>query len=251
MFAKLTKTFKLLTVIFKKKTNGLIFLLCIILSLALFAIPFIVRERSESINATLSVSFSAVSTVLTAATFVIAYLLYEKLSLDRRIMDKQADVVLQLVDFLKGKTFIAKSDGYAYFIRPAIHQLDDSITLPKYSINSEKVLVINSENYDIFFGALTPLMRSYWMPAEIKEKLNFLEFRLYRKSNSIERSELSERYINFAFGHGVKEFDSLLVLPETTMASFISDLKSLVQTIEQWIQERSSIPVELRLWEPI
>ena len=89
------------------------------------------------------------------------------------------------------------------------------------------------------------------MPNEIKEKLNFLEFRLYRKSNSMAHSELSERYIKFEFGHGVKEFDSVLVMPETTMASFISDLKSLVQTIEQWIQERSSIPIELRLWEPI
>lgn len=239
-----------LILLVKRKINGFVLFLCFILSIVCFSVPFFVREKSESFNATLSVSFSAVSTILTAATFAIAYLLYEKLSLDRRIMDKQADVVLQLVDFLKGKTFSAKSEGYVYYIRPAVHQLDDFSTSPNYDINSQKGLLISSDNYDKFSQQLMPLMRSYWMPAEIKEKLNFLEFRLYRQADGISQSEISQNYIAFAFGYGVKEFDSLLGLPETTLESFVLDLKTLVQTIEQWIQDRSSIPLDLRLWEP-
>ena len=140
MFLQIKKAIRSLSSNTKKKTNGIVFTIAFIFSIIFFSIPFFIRDKSESINTVLSVALSAVSTVLTAATFIIAYFLYERLSLDRRIMDKQADTVLQLTYFLKGKTFTANSGGYGYFIRPAIHQLEDFTSLPNYSINAKKGL---------------------------------------------------------------------------------------------------------------
>jgi len=237
--------------IIKKKANGIVFTIASLFSIISFSLPFFTREKTESINTVLSVSLSAVSTILTAATFIVAYFLYEKLSLDRRIMDKQADTVLQLIDFLKGKTFYAKSKGYIYMIRPSIDQLNQFVTSPNYATDSKKVILINSNDYDIFFQSLTPLIRSYWMPAEIKEKLLFLEFGLYNELSDTTTSELASNYIVFNFSHRSEDVNCIVMFPETTLASFILNLQSLVQAVEQWLSDRSSIPVELRLWEPI
>ncbi|HET9503166.1 MAG TPA: hypothetical protein VFO93_06475 [Hymenobacter sp.] len=250
MILQIKKTIRSLSNSTKKKTNGIVFTIASIFSIIFFLIPFFIRDKSESINSVLSVALSAVSTVLTAATFIIAYFLYERLSLDRRIMDKQADTVLQLADFLKGKTFTVNSEGYGYFIRLAIHQLEDFASLPNYPINAQKGLMINSNDYNTFFYQLSPLMRSYWMPLEIKEKLQFLEFRLYLEIEKIDSIDKLNNYINFQFDYKSEKANYFVALPETTLESFVSDLKTLVQVIEQWINDRSSIPLELRLWEP-
>ena len=80
--------------------------------------------------------------------------------------------------------------------------------------------------------------------------MQFLEFRLYLEIEKIDSNDKLNEYINFQFNYKPEKANYLVALPETTLESFVSDLKTLVQVIEQWINDRSSTPLELRLWEP-
>ncbi len=230
------------------KSNRTIALIAFASSILALIIPFFLRTQSESIITVLSLSLTAIGTVLTAATFIIALLLYDRFSLDKRILDEQTEIVLQLVNFLKGRLFDASSGGYHYLIRPSISRLRQFNVTPNYSTDSKKSILINPNDYELFSSLLTPLMRSYWMPTEIKNKMAFFEFHGYSKLEPF-LSDLSfTDFVCLNFGTKV-EAEWQLAAPEMTLGDFAESLISLVEELEKWIKNRSSIPLELRLWE--
>lgn len=234
---------------FTIKSNKIIALTAFALSVAVFIVPFFIRTKSESIITVLSLSLTAIGTVLTAATFVIAILLYDRFSLDKRILDEQTETVLQLINFLKGRLFEGSTGGYHYMIRPSISQLSQYNTTPNFSINRKKNILISPDDYEQFSSLIMGLMRSYWMPTEIKEKMKFFEFYGY---SEIDLSDSDFHFDNFVcLNFGIKADKNWhFAMPEMTLEAFIGHLISLVEEIEKWIQSRSSIPIELRLWEP-
>jgi hypothetical protein len=208
---------------------------CIILAI----IPFLISVKADTPVSILSLSLSGVGTIITIATFIVALLFYEKFSLDAKILDKQADAVLELIGFLKGKTFLASTPKFTYIIRPDINSLLNSKSMPFYKNDCNKIVLISNHDYELFINSLMKLSSSYWIPTEIKQKLEFLEFKATSDSTFS-----PEEVIRLGFGTTSGK-DLRWTFPETSFDLFINNLIELVEELENWIKNRSSIPLEL------
>lgn len=209
-----------------------------------FITPFFFRSCQDTILSVLSISFTAAGTVATIWTLVIAFYLFDRFGLDTKFIEKKTDKVLDLVNQLKGKSINAHSD-YIYIIRPSRIQLEQIRSLPQYQNDKTKKVLFSIEDYDTATREITDIMRDYWLPEEIKSKMQFLKILGYNKFND----NSFDKYIRLDFNAKKTEKNWVIVLPEMTLESFTSNLDDLIATIENWLSKHSGIELNLKMEE--
>jgi hypothetical protein len=218
-----------------------VFALCVIG----FLLPFVVSSDQDSLIAVLSLSFTAVASIATGATFVIAVYLFDRFGIEGKFVAKQTDKVLELVDLLKGKTITAQGDVFKYFIRPSLNSIETLTKVKSYQADRKKIIIVSDQDYTLWAKDIFALKRSYWMPTDIKRKLEFIDF---YGLNEIENLNYNT-YIALDFHLSPSE-DLLLPLPEMTFEDFNGNLSDLIKEIEDWLGKYSSIPIDFKMEEP-
>lgn len=225
----------------KKKT---LLITSIIVCILFFTIPFIIRNDSDSWMSVIGTAFTSLGAVATFITLLIAIFLYNKFSLDNKFLEYQTLKVLELADYLKGKTININTESFVYYLR---FNIDNSKLENEsfYKVMKTRTILINYEDFDSFVDPLLEIKRSYWLPKEIKEKLEFLNlFAICEMDNEI-KSETVKVYLkkenkNNEFG---------IPLPKMTVEEFINNKNRLVQEIHNWINKYSEIKIDLKLEE--
>jgi hypothetical protein len=239
--------------------------ICSIICLISLVVPFFFRDKETTLLGVLSVAFTALSATATVSTLLIAILLYERFSIDSILVERQTNKVIELIDFLKGQTVKIDFDKYTYYSRFDI----DNINLYNsefYKAMAGFALVTRVKDYDSFFGKIVDMSYSYWMPEEIKEKMQFLKITGYFKE--VPQSEL-KNYAKLKFSSKEsKEDEWLIITPnlkefstgdgqvikledaELLVNDYIASKNMLINTIVNWLEEKSNIKLDFKLYEP-
>lgn len=210
-----------------------------------FALPFAFKENANDLTV-LSVSFTAVGAFASVFTAFIAVALYDKFGIDQRFTAKRIDTVLALIDLLKGKVFTVSSPPYNYLLRLSETQLRTINQLPFYTENSQKKLAVVFEDYQLGVKDILLLKKSYWLPTEIKEKIEFFDFPMVM--TIIEEQKNAYAILELGTNEAGK---TGILFPEMTFAQFHKHLIELIVTLEKWLKDNSSILLDLKMEEAL
>lgn len=208
----------------------------------LFILPFI-SFMSDKIPpdfiSTLVVSLSFLGDFAAMATLAIAVLLYDKFGLRNKLIEKQAEEVLELVSMLKAITFTVKGRKCTYFVQPNRSKLGHISEMYEYRVDSPKQILISEQNYENALSGILTLSRSHWMPQKIKEKMKFFDIPAIKKIKNI----LNDEHVKMSFS-GVDDRDSWgEVVPPMTFKEFNVNLYGLVEEIDIWLKKHADTSI--------
>lgn len=189
--------------------------------------------------------WNAIAAIAAVATMIIAFLLYDRFGMSAKFIEKQTDKVFELADLLKGKVITIHTISSRYLLRPSSQCDKGFVDLPEYERDRNKIILMSRDDYERYFREILAIKSSYWLPKEIGEKMEFLDF---SASSPIENST-DEMYVRFDF-NASKEDEWELMIPKMKFEDFISNYSSLVQEINKWLKKHSKIPIDLKLDEP-
>ncbi|WP_298393164.1 hypothetical protein [Flavobacterium sp.] len=224
----------------KKELIGLSIILCLIS----FVIPFFIRESEDKLLDVFSVSLGFVSTTATLITLYIAFKLYDRFGIDTIFIQRRTDKVLELVDLLKGKYMYPIGEIGEYNLGTNRDKIIGIKELPFYKLDKNKLVLVSVEDYNKAWLKIFEIKRSYWLPKKIKKKIEFLEFKMFLKTEN----SLSKEFIRINFNE-VDEKIWSETYPKMTFDEFLSNIDDLVKSIEKWLKKYSNIKLDLNLAE--
>lgn len=228
-----------------------------------FSFPFFLIPN-EDLYTILSLSFTATGTIATILTLVVAMILYQKFTIDSLVVERQTNKVLELVDILKGYTVRIHTGKVVIHSRFVI---DDQYYFKTPAINEAlgSALITREEDFDNFVNKILNVGNSYWMPNEIREKLEFLRIIGFYP---VEKKDISN-FSRLTFSQTVSDDDEWLKIiaslktvhstienpikledAELLLNDYITSKNSLVAEIENWLATKSSIKIKLDMDMP-
>ncbi|WP_321318042.1 hypothetical protein [Labilibaculum sp.] len=159
--------------------------------------PFFLASQDDSLLTILSASFTAVGTVIALTALYIAIVLYQKFGLESRFIERRTDKVLELVDLLKGNSYIIYTKKFRYFMRFGVDDFERLSREPFYIYMKDKVLTVDIKDYEKGTKKILNIANSYWLPTKIKEKLEF--FKVYSFDDEKKIKKESEKYAKMTF----------------------------------------------------
>lgn len=207
-------------------------------SLIILATVFVFGSDSSEIVSLTSLAFTILQTIATVATLIIALLLYDRFGLNSKLVEKQTEKVLELIDSLRKVSFsITIQTKQTYFIRASRSHLKALKTIDTFKIDSQKRILVSIDSYIESIKEISLIGESYWLPQKIKQKLKFLEIMATIKvSEELDFVKLKSKL------HGDKE-DWVATLPELTFGEFVDDLYNLIEEVDTWIKEHTDIEI--------
>lgn len=245
----------------KKNLAGFFAIICIIS----FVFPFFIQDKGATLSNTLSLAFTSLSAAAAVSTLIIAVLLYQQFSIDPILVERQTNKVLELIDLLKGQVVFIGFEEYDYFSRFDID--DDTLFESKYYLQmAGMTLVTRSKDYESFFSKVVDMSYSYWMPGEIKNKMEFLkitgffkavkpeELKQYARLKISSKENADDEWLIIT--PNLKEFktdtDQIIKIEEAvlTVNEYIASKNILIKAIVKWLEEKSNIRLDFKMYEP-
>lgn len=226
-----------------KKFNRKDLLIFIIICLIGFIAPFVTKTSEESLNSTLSISFTIISVIVSIITLIVAVIFFDRYGFDTKFKERQLDTVLSLVNELK-LLDLTISNGKCKYLN-YVRYCGNLDILPKeiYGADKRKILLV-PYNYDKLIKTLYTLYKNPWLPIEIKEKMSFMYFFATETVTDFENSNYVKLDIN---NMGAEPW--VITAPEFTFDNFSINFSLLLATIIDWISEHSSVKIDFDLLE--
>lgn len=222
-----------------------------------FSFPFFMIPDKDLVTI-LSFSFTALGSIATVLTLVVAIILYQKLTIDSLVVERQTNKVLELIDILKGHTVRIHTNKVVIMSRFTIeNQSYFNDPLIKEALGD--ALITREEDFNNFINQILNVGNSYWMPSEIREKLEFLRITGFLNVDEDEINNFSK----LTFNHTVRDSDKWVKIiassktvyttlekpikledAELILNDYITSKNSLVTEIENWITTKSSIKIK-------
>lgn len=212
----------------------------IILGVIILITPFLF-EYNQNIVSTTSLSFTILQTIATVTMLIMAILLYDKFGLSSKLMDKQTDEILKLIDALRKIYFWADAGKVNYRIRVNRSHLKSLRSIECYENDSKKELITVIDSYNNSLNEVNALKGSYWLPIEIKEKLKFLDVCAVSDINK----ESCEKFVKLIPPsiHSSADNNWVIILPVVTFKEFNNSLYDLVVEIDRWLKKNTNISI--------
>jgi hypothetical protein len=212
------------------------------------AFPFFIASENDSFLTVFSVSLSMIGIAMTLIAMYIAIVLYQKFGLESKFIERRTDKVLELVDLLKGKTYTISTKKFKYFLRFRVEDYKKLREESFYKYMKNMIVLMDKDDYVIGTKKNLNLRNSYWLPSEIKDKLDF--FRLIGTSD-IEIKEKDEKYARLSFNSEMEESKKWVVtFPQFTVDDYIKRKNELSIEIIKWLSNHCDIKLDLKLDEP-
>lgn len=227
----------------KIKINSIL-CFCILLGIIFIAL---LTVKDSTLISRISLAFTAIASIATVATLIIAIKLYDEYGLKNYFINKQVEKVFDLVSLLKGKTFLARAGDYNYMIRHNSEQLDSfNEQIEQYSRDKYKHVLISLKNYKIYADSFLEIKRSHWLPESIRAQMKYIE--IY---GTISGDFPLSEFVILSFENVVDSSDLVQIVPSMTLENFVSSTKLLTLAIETWLTTHSPIKLDLRFEEKI
>ena len=95
-------------------TKTTIILLSILAFLASIFLPFQFKEQSASFNQTINISAALIAAIFSVLTFIVAIILFNKYGIDNALLEKQTEVVFQLLEKINGLTYSIENEKFFF-----------------------------------------------------------------------------------------------------------------------------------------
>lgn len=221
--------------------------ICIIVSV----VPFFIRSDKDDLFSTISLSLTAICAIGTILTLVFAIIIFDRFSLKGKFLDSQTNKVFDLIDELKGKScaiYYGNGKGIIY-VRFTGQELKNLNGFEPFESCRKNQILMNYEDLDKSTDKLLEISRSYWLPEEIKSKMEFLNIGAlldpvdYLMTNNYTRLRLGE------FSKDADNWEWCPIMPELTIEQFVINIDNLIIAIEEWLSKHSDIKLNLNLIE--
>ncbi|WP_439185914.1 hypothetical protein [Carboxylicivirga taeanensis] len=210
-----------------------------------FLYPFVLFSCKESWSTILSLSFTSLSAIATVLTLIVAIILYQRFSIDSKFIERQADKTLELVEYLNEQCVHISEIGNKSTIlsRFIIMDYKNVFSLENFKTLESKNIAIKVKDYEEFIKPIMEFRKSHWLPAEIKTKLNFLDFKATSEiSNNRKLSEYASLYFNKS---KLGEYE--IVIPYITITEYLIAKDRLIMTIKNWLSKHCDVKLDLEL----
>lgn len=233
----------------------------IILCLTAFILPFFLESKKDLLTI-LSISFTALGAIATLLTLVIAIILYQRFTIDTIVVERQTSKVLELIDLLKGKVVYIHTNKFTFLSRFTVdggYLFNENF----YKEMAGMALVTRRSDFESFVNPILNVSNSYWMPAQIKKKIEFLKITGFIRG--VNMDEVNE-YAKLTFNEPQKENDEWLLIwanlgelrtasndpikiedAEMLVNDYIAAKNELVKAVEQWLKDKTSITIDLNM----
>ena len=245
------KKLKNYTSISFKINKSLLIFLSIAVVIILFIFPFFITTRKDSLLSIYSFSFTAISAIGSFGTLIIAISLYQRFGLESKFIEKQTFTVIELAECIKGRVITANCNNeLTFLIRAKIIDIEEEKRYFPMNIEFYKKIV-TFKSIEDFNESMKPILKfkyDYWLPDEIKQKMNFLNFYASisdKENNSFENVEI---YSEFDFGTN-NERNLVTTHPQLTVEQFLKGYSDLVASIYDWLENHCKIKIDLKLHE--
>lgn len=213
----------------------------VILIIAIF--PFYFRNKTtESINQTITLSATVLSSLASIVTLWIALKLFNKYGIDASLIEKNSNKVFDLLEEIKTTQFSFASTGRMFYINMSNpfkydKQIErfytDKLIFPDTYINSlQKIFKINN---------------SPFMPTDIAKEVDRLQFFLL--SYDVPKETINN-YVHVRI-MGVKDKDEISFGrfngKDITVLEFLNIINNIKNATEKWIRDNSVGTVKLNL----
>lgn len=205
-------------------------------------LPFVFREKTDSINQTLNLSATIVSSLAAVATLSIALLLFNKYGIDSSLIDKNSTKVFELLEQIKAIRFSFETKEHWFNIG-----MSDPFKNNEFIENYYQEKLIFSETYYNSLRRVFELNDSPFMPTVIVEKIERLQ--PYLMSFDVDQGTQGDYYKVLVMG------DSKI--PETkfgrfngediSLFEFLNILNDINDVVQKWVRSNSSSQVKLNL----
>ena len=213
-----------------------------------FAFPFFVASENDSFLTVFSTSLAAIGTVIALIALYIAIILYQKFGLESRFIERRTDKVLELVNLLKGRNYTIYTKKFNYFLRFGVDNYEKLSKEPFYKYMKDMVIAMNIDDYEIGTKKILNLRNSYWLPSEIREKLEF--FHLYAFTDT-EVKKKDKEFARLSFNsEGKKSKEWRVTVPTFTVDEYVKKKNELSKEIIKWLSDHCDIKLDLKLDEP-
>jgi hypothetical protein len=230
-----------------KNKLSIFFILTSILAILILLLPLLFLcdiKESLTLGATLLTSIAAF------ATFVVAYLFYDKFGIGKKITEKQTETVIELLEQLRKVWFLIKLEGKDGVTEHLIIRgMSKNLTYFKFDSFNNKYITFHFENYNNGMKSLLSFINNIWIPLEIKEKMNFLDLHVLETTSN--NNAYKENFVTISINNSVekekeKEFGRKNN-EDIKYFQFISSMEILVISIEGWLNKHSNIPIDLNI----
>lgn len=217
----------------------------ILILLLIFILSFQITEDAFD-----SVKFSAIIDIINVTqvliSFYIAYLLYDRFGTSKKILDKQNELIIEYLEELKKisiNVFIFEGDKLKFKIKTPIHR---EINLSHQHLEKDKILLVKSNYFSLEkIEKFNMLVNHPLFPIDIKKQLEVFNYSVLTNTFSTKK----EDYVFLSF-EDENDFDMtkwMMIGNEEniTVFEFYNKLKSLIITVENWINKESSIRIKL------
>ena len=206
------------------------------------ASPFIFRGKTESINQTLDLSATIISSLAAMVTLWIALLLFNKYGIDSSLIEKNSSKVFELLEQIKATRFSFGSNKLWFNI-----VMSDPFKYNKQIENYYKEKLIFTETYTYSLQKLFEINSSPFMPTVISEEVDRLQ--LFLMSFDVQQNIIDD-YLKVLVMDG-KETSEIKFGrfngEDLTVFEFLNILENIKVAVEKWVNQNSTIPVKLNL----
>jgi hypothetical protein len=214
----------------------LIFLISIIIAIIL---PFCLREKTESLNATLNLTATIISSIAAILTFIVALVLFDKYGIEASLLEKNTTAVFTLLEEIKLNRFYVHGPRFALNIE--MH----NPYFPHLEVYYSEKLLFPSEYYN-GLNKLLSISASPFMPKSIAEKTKKLQFSVLtfdvRKEDFDQYSVVNisgQPNVNGEYGRFNNE--------DMTLFQFMNIIGDIKTEVINWIKDHSSYSADLNL----
>jgi len=223
-----------------KKILVIILILTIILSVLL---PFVFRNSTESINDTISIIATLISSFASLITLLIAVILFNKFGIETSLLEKNTEVVFSFIEEFKQTSFLVKRKNGLLIIRP----LDFPAHEYCEDYYSEKLIF----SVDFFYSLenLFKIAKSPFMPKNIFEKVRKLGFNTLTmniKEEDFDKYSAVEVLGNFSDDTKDVKY-GLFNGEDMTLFEFLNLIDDLKTEIVSWIEKHSNYSPDLNI----
>lgn len=201
------------------------------------------KTKDDTLNVTLSTSFTILSTLISITTLIVAIILFDRFGINAKFKERQVDTVLEFVKELKGISLTVSTRRFTYlnYIRKCIN-LE---RLPKDTYNTDKTkTLLFPDNYKDLLNIFSKARQDPWLPDEIKKKLEFIDINGTSQVEQFNDDECVRLNIN---RDGAEPWR--VTHPKFTFEMFSINLADLLTTVVKWIRDHSNIKVDFDIIE--
>lgn len=219
----------------------------IMLITGIFLLPFWLYDNYKE---ALDISTNLITIISSLITVIIAFLLFDKFGVSKKVLDQNIEVVFKLLEVIKSKTIYTEYESDSGTHHSVISIGDTSNELMNNLID-DKIIVFNYDDINKGLNEINQFVNNVWLPTQIKKKIQKIS--LWSASSVEDTFSHKNKYVKIYFDlypEARKDIDVTWFTTnqkETTVKDFRLSLQDLLVEIKIWLKKHSDYKADINI----